>query len=212
MKGKTTVMKIDQPICNDWTLSHLRDCLKACGLKIKIASEILSVSVALCAGVSLYLHVFLSVCFCSCEHKCVLFVLPCTCVLWRAWALSVSRSCPPCQNSGIYKSRQWKTDHQASSCRTSILPKASKDSLQHALLIPMLLQTKFSAAFPWFILACCGVCVSGRHGCGNDCRVDVSSEIQLCCLWIRALPLASLNDSVPCVRCLHFLWCAVCHL
>lgn len=89
-------------------------------------------------------------------NRCVLFVVPRTCVFCRTWALSVSRSCPPCQISGIYKSRQWKTDHQASSCHTSILPRASKDSHQHALLIPMLLQTKFSAACHWFILGCCG--------------------------------------------------------
>lgn len=51
-RGEKTkvVMKIDQSICNDWTLSPLINCLIACGLKIKIASE-QSVSVSLCAGV-----------------------------------------------------------------------------------------------------------------------------------------------------------------
>lgn len=104
----------------------------------------------------MYLHFFLYVCGCvfACVSTDVFFL--CCVHFCRSQALSASMSCPPCQTSGIYKSRQWKTDHQASSCHTSILPRASKDSLQHALLIPMLLQTRFSAAFHWFFVACWG--------------------------------------------------------
>lgn len=94
--------------------------------------------------------------------------------------------------SGIYKSRQWKTDHQASSCHTSILPRVSKDSLQHALLTPMLLQTKFSAAFLWFsffrLVCCVGGCTSRKHGCGDVYRV-VSI--------FRGTTLFSLNSCSP---------------
>ena len=101
----------------------------------------------------MYLHFFcVWVCVFLCKKVCS-FCVTCKCVRCRTWALSVSRSCRSCQISGIYKSWQWKTDHQASSCHTSILPRASKDSLQHALLIPMLLQTKLSVSFHWFY--CC---------------------------------------------------------
>lgn len=107
------------------------------------------------------------------------FCAACTCMLCCTWVvLSVSRRCPPCQISGIYKSRQWKTDHRASSCHTSILPRASKDSLQHALLIPLLLQTKFSAAFHWFFPLCAaGVHQRGSIGVAKSAALYVSLEI-----------------------------------
>lgn len=142
---------------------------------------------ALCAGVScMYLHFFCFLCVCFCVstgvHTGVFFCVMCTCVLCRTWALSVSRSCPSCQISGIYKSRQWKTDQQASSCQTSILPMASRDSLQHALLIPMLLQTTFSVAFHWFFLACWGCATTGIMGMVMSKELHVSSGVQLCSL------------------------------
>ncbi len=170
-------------------------------------------SLRLCVQVlPVYIYTSFSVWCCACERRCVLFVVTRTCVFCRTRALSVSRSCPPCQISGIYKSRQWKTDHRASSCHTSILPRASTDSLQHVLLIPVLLPTKFSAALHWFVLALCGRASVGGVGVLTSAELRVSTEVQLCSLWIPAFPRATLNDTVPRVQCLHILRCAVCHL
>lgn len=86
---------------------------------------------------------------CECEHRCIHSLLSSdACSVIHGHSLHPV-AVPPCHVSGIYKFQQWKTDHRASRCHISILPRASKDSLQHALLIPMLLQTKLSAAFRW---------------------------------------------------------------
>lgn len=86
---------------------------------------------------------------CVCEHRCIHSLLSSdACSVIHGHGLHPV-AVPPCHVSGIYKFQQWKTDHRASRCHISILPRASKDSLQHALLIPMLLQTKLSAAFRW---------------------------------------------------------------
>lgn len=193
-------MKIDQSICNDWTLSPLKNCFKACGLKIKIASE-QSVSLALCGGVSciytsslcldldvLLLREWAQACSFLCvSHAHAVFVV-------HGHSIVCIQELSPCQVSGIYKSRQWKTDHQDSSCRSSILPRASKDSLQHALLIPTLLQTKISAAFYWFFLVCWGCSSAGSLGVVMSAELHESSGEQLLfkfMLWMTLSPVCS---------------------
>lgn len=57
-------MKIDQSVCNDWAPSPVKNCLKACGLKIKIASE-RRASAGLFSRrcLRMYLHFLFSACF-----------------------------------------------------------------------------------------------------------------------------------------------------
>lgn len=127
-------------------------------------------------------------CVCVCVFTrlstSVLLFCYCTCRLCRRWALFVSRSCPPRQVSGIYKPRQWKTDHRASSCHTSIPPKASEDSLQHALLFPGPLPTTFPAA-RWFCLTCVSLLQRDVITAAELC---LSSEVQLLLSLILCYP------------------------
>lgn len=156
-------MKIDQSICNDWTLSPLKNCLKACGLKIKIASEP-SVSAAFVRRCFLYVFTLLLPCLCvstgvfffaSRAHMRV-FVVHGHC-LYPGAVLPVRSQVFISLDSG----RLITSPQAAAHPSYQGLP---KDSLQHALLIATLLQTAFSAGFHWFTLARCGcACVSGKR-------------------------------------------------
>lgn len=206
-------MKIDQSICNDWTLSSLKNCLKACGLKIKIASE-QSVSLALCAGVScMYLHLFVCVCvyvcvFCVCEHRCVLFVL-------RAHACFVvhgqrlyPRAVLPVRSQvfiSLDSGRQITRPQAATHPSFQGLPKT-------AFNMHYSLPCCYKPNFQLLSIGLSSRAVGVRQRDALARRCCVYPEVQLCSFWIHAFPHATLNDTVPCVQRLHFLWCAVCHL
>ena len=174
------VMKIDQSICNDWTLSPLKNCLGACGLKTKIASERRA---SLCAGASRP-RIYTS--FCPCVFSAsagVLFFCPaCTCVLCRTWSPSVcirEPSCPPSDPRYSYvltvedRSPGLKLPHIHPSEGSQRQPSTRIYSFSRRC------KTKYSAAYYWIILA--------RRGEARVCRV-VSSVVQLCSLWICCLP------------------------
>lgn len=145
-----------------------------------------------------------------CERGCVLFVVTRTCVL-----------CGHCLYPGAVLPVRSQVFISLDSGRRITGPQAAthpsfpglpKTSLQHALFVPMLLQTKFSAAFHWFTPACRGTRVSVKRGCGDVCRVACIFRGTTLFSLNSAFPCATLNDTVPGVLCLHILRCAVCHL
>lgn len=176
-------MKIDQSICNDWTLSPLKNCLEACGLKTKIASERRA---SLCAGVFLpCIYTSFRPCVFSASAGALFFCPACTCVLCptRSPSVCIREPSSPRQIPGIHTSWQWKTDNQASSCHTSIPPRAPRDSLQHAFTHSRVAAKQNIRLLPVGSFSH----VAGKRGSGDVCRV-VSSVVQLCSLWISSLP------------------------
>lgn len=189
-----------------------KNCIKACGIKAKIASA-QSVSLARYAAGFVW-YVFL----CYFGSPACSWCVPCTSVPSVRRALSVSRSCRPCQISGIYESWQWKTDHQASRCRTSIPAQALKQSLWRALLIPApppppqltLHKPNFFDRSPSALPQTPWVRVGGNHG-PRRWPLRLARTCELVLFDSRVFPSCRFEWHSP-LRSSLFLPCAVCHL
>lgn len=204
-------MKIDQSICNDWTLSPLKNCLNACGLKIKIASE-QSVSVALCAGVcATYLHL-LFVCFCVFEHRCVVFF----CVL-RAHACFVVHG--HCLYPGAVLLVRSQVFINLDSGRQITRPQAAthpsfqglpKTAFNTHYSFPCCYKPNFQLLSIGFASRAAGLRQREALGVVMFAELRVSSEVQLCSLWVSAFPSCHFEWhrplctvlTFPVVRCL----------
>lgn len=194
-------MKIDQSICNDWTLSPLKNCLKACGLKIKIASE-QSVSLALCAGVSCrYLHFlfYVFVCvsgyMCVSEHSCVLFMMRAhACFVVHGWHCLYPGAVLPVRSQvfiNLDSGRQITRPQAATHPSFQGLPKTA---FNMHYSFPCCYKPNFQLLSLGFSLACCRCPSAGKHRCGDVCRVV--------CIF-RGTTLFSLNSCFP---SRHFEW------
>lgn len=124
-----------------------------------------------------------------------------TCAFCHTRAFSLKRSQPVCQVVFFYKPWQQKTDHRASSCHTSILPRASEDRLQHALTFPGATSKQIFCSFPVFLLFCLAVGVNQWEA--STWRCD--------CVYIQRCTCSNdffysflFYDTVPSVQCLHF--------
>lgn len=86
-------------------------------------------------------------------------------------------SVPLCRISGVVESEQWKTDLQASSCHSSVLPTAFLRKKKTKLFspIPQCSWNHISAAFPWFSAHMLRACISGKQTAG----LVVSAEFQV---------------------------------
>lgn len=200
-------MKIDQSICNDWTLSPLKNCIKACGLKAKIACA-QSVSVARCAGVSCaYLYFFWSVFLASVSTG---VFLSC-CVHMHAFL--VNGHCLYVRSQvfiSLDSGRQITRPKAATHPSFHGLPKRAFN-MHYSFPCCYSCTNQIFSCFPLLLLDKPWVWVSGKQGCGGDCGVacicrgttlfSLNPSLSLMPIWMTLSPVY-----------LHFLWCAVCHL